>query len=138
MEKDKELIAFISQMTVEEKVGQMQQLSKNAVDADVFSRFQEGGLPGSYLHVLGHETGEFDAGVQNSRLRISPIFGIDAIHGHSLLRELCFLSVHSALHTLTADMPKPISRIFHTFLIYLTKNILIRRFHFFRQTQTTF
>lgn len=97
MEKDKELLAFISQMTVEEKVGQMQQLSKNAVDADVFSGFQKSGLPGSYLHVLGHETGEFDAGVQNSRLQIPPIFGIDAIHGHSLLKDATIFPTQLAM-----------------------------------------
>ena len=51
MQKDQEILDIISAMTVEEKVGQMQQLSKNAVDADVFARFQESGLPGSYLHV---------------------------------------------------------------------------------------
>ena len=84
-------------MSVEEKVGQMQQLSKNAVDADVFARFQESGLPGSYLHVLGHQTGEFAEGVANSRLRIPPIFGIDAIHGHSLLKQATIFPTQLAM-----------------------------------------
>lgn len=87
MKKDEQILQILSTMTVEEKVGQMQQLSRNAVDADVFSRFQESGLPGSYLHVLGSETGAFEEGVKNSRLQIPPIFGIDAIHGHSLLKQ---------------------------------------------------
>lgn len=97
MEKDKEILEFLSTMTVEEKVGQMQQLSKNAVDADVFTRFQKSGLPGSYLHVLGHETGEFKEGVENSRLQIQPIFGIDAIHGHSLLKEATIFPTQLAM-----------------------------------------
>jgi beta-glucosidase len=97
MQKDQEILDIISAMTVEEKVGQMQQLSKNAVDADVFARFQESGLPGSYLHVLGHETAEFTEGVENSRLQIPPIFGIDAIHGHGLLKEATIFPTQLAM-----------------------------------------
>ena len=87
MQKEKELLDLIATMTVEEKVGQMQQLSKNAVEPETFAQFQASGLPGSYLHVLGHETGAFADGVKNSRLQIPPIYGIDAIHGHSLLKD---------------------------------------------------
>lgn len=97
MQKDKEILDLISAMTVEEKVGQMQQLSKNAVEAEVFSKFQNSGLPGSYLHVLGYETGEFEEGVKNSRLRIPPIFGIDAIHGHGLLKEATIFPTQLAM-----------------------------------------
>lgn len=97
MKKDKEILDLLAGMTVEEKVGQMQQLSKNAVEADVFARFQESGLPGSYLHVLGHETGEFNEGVANSRLQIPPIFGIDAIHGHGLLKQATIFPTQLAM-----------------------------------------
>ena len=97
MQKDQTVLDLISTMCIEEKVGQMQQLSKNAVDAEVFARFQNSGLAGSYLHVLGHETGEFDEGVANSRLQISPIFGIDAIHGHSLLKEATIFPTQLAM-----------------------------------------
>ncbi len=97
MEKDQKILDLLATMTVEEKVGQMQQLSKNAVDADVFTYFQNSGLPGSYLHVLGHETGEFDAGVASSRLQIPPIFGIDAIHGHGLLKEATIFPTQLAM-----------------------------------------
>lgn len=97
MQKDQEILDLLSTMTLEEKVGQMQQLSKNAVDADVFDQFQKSGLPGSYLHVLGHETGEFDEGVASSRLQIPPIFGIDAIHGHGLLKEATIFPTQLAM-----------------------------------------
>lgn len=97
MQKDQAILNLITTMTIEEKVGQMQQLSKNAVEADVFAAFQKSGLPGSYLHVLGHETGEFEEGVSNSRLQIPPIYGIDAIHGHSLLKEATIFPTQLAM-----------------------------------------
>ncbi len=97
MQRDKEILDLLATMTVEEKVGQMQQLSKNAVEPDVFAQFQASGLPGSYLHILGHETGEFEEGVKNSRLQIPPVFGIDAIHGHSLLKQATIFPTQLAL-----------------------------------------
>ena len=77
---------IISQMTLEEKVAQMQQLSANATPKDQFEDFKTKGEIGSYLHVLGEETGEYLERAEDSRLRIPPIFGIDAIHGHALLK----------------------------------------------------
>ena len=90
MVKDKKteekIETILSGMTLEEKIGQMQQISKNAVPTEIFEEIKKTGILGSYLHVLGTETGEFDESVQNSRLQIPPIFGIDAIHGHALLK----------------------------------------------------
>lgn len=78
--------SLLSQMTLEEKVAQLQQLSANATPKDIFEDFKSKGEIGSYLHVLGNETGEYLDCAENSRLKIPPIFGIDAIHGHALLK----------------------------------------------------
>ncbi|MBQ4268315.1 MAG: glycoside hydrolase family 3 C-terminal domain-containing protein, partial [Clostridia bacterium] len=71
---------------LEEKVAQMQQLSANATPADVFAKFKAEGKIGSYLHVLGEETGGYLEAAAQTELKIPPIFGIDAIHGHALLK----------------------------------------------------
>ena len=79
---------LLSQMTTEEKVAQMLQLSAGGANPeDLFNECKKEGLLGSYLHVLGEETGEYIDGAKNSRLKIPPIFGIDAIHGHALLKQ---------------------------------------------------
>ena len=79
--------SILAQMTIEEKVGQMQQLSQNATPPNIFESFKAQGEIGSYLHVLGEETGAFLEFASKSRLQIPPIFGIDAIHGHALLKD---------------------------------------------------
>ncbi len=78
--------ALLSQMTVEEKVGQMLQVSYNAngMTPEAYEKWKKMGL-GSYLHVLGDEAEEIRELAKQTRLKIPPIFGIDAIHGHSLL-----------------------------------------------------
>lgn len=73
-------------MTLEEKIAQMQQLSANATPMDIFEKFKADGKIGSYLHVLGEETDGFLESAQKTELKIPPIFGIDAIHGHALLK----------------------------------------------------
>ncbi len=78
---------LIEQMTLEEKVAQMQQISANMADKALRNKFIEMGTVGSFLHVLGSETADYTTPAENSRLKISPIFGIDAIHGHALLKE---------------------------------------------------
>lgn len=78
--------SLLSQMTWEEKVGQMQQLSAGATPKEIFEAFKEKGEIGSFLHVLGVETGSFLEASSRSRMKIPPIFGIDAIHGHALLK----------------------------------------------------
>ena len=75
---------MLSEMTVEEKVGQMQQVSCESFRPEVFERFCELG-GGSFLHVLGENAGAIRDQAAKTRMKIPPIFGIDAIHGHSLL-----------------------------------------------------
>lgn len=81
-ECEKFIDGIIADMTVEEKVLQLQQVSANCVGQEKFWRFVEDGA-GSFLHVLGED-------IEKSRKRmkklgkIPPIYGIDAIHGHAL------------------------------------------------------
>ena len=78
--------AILSKMSLEDKVAQMLQLSANANPSDIFEKFKSEGKLGSYLHVLGHETGSFLESAAQTELKVPPIFGIDAIHGHALLK----------------------------------------------------
>ena len=88
---------LLSKMTVEEKVAQMQQLSANATPEDIFEQFKAEGKIGSYLHVLGEETGGFLDSAEKTEWKIPPIFGIDAIHGHSLLKAATIFPSQLAL-----------------------------------------
>ncbi len=83
---EEKVTELLAQMTVEEKVGQMLQVSYNAngMTPEAYEKWKKMGL-GSYLHVLGDEAEEIRAYARQTRLKIPPIFGIDAIHGHSLL-----------------------------------------------------
>lgn len=75
---------MLSQMTVEEKIAQMQQVSPEKHQPEVFERFRKLG-GGSFLHVLSEDADAVREDAKKTRMQISPIFGIDAIHGHSLL-----------------------------------------------------
>lgn len=75
---------MLQEMTVEEKVAQMQQVSPEGFQPEVFERFRKLG-GGSFLHVLSDGADEVRADAAKTRMKIPPIFGIDAIHGHSLL-----------------------------------------------------
>lgn len=86
-ERERKINAIIEKMTVEEKVAQMQQLSQNATPKEEFESFKRKGTIGSFLHVLGEETGEFLESAEKTEKKIPPIFGIDAIHGHALLKQ---------------------------------------------------
>ncbi len=104
---EKRVEALLSQMTIEEKVGQMNQFcgvehvssrDKQAhsdnpdahgfyegINADTLRKWTKQGLIGSYLHVLtAEEANELQALAMQSRLGIPLIFGIDAIHGNCL------------------------------------------------------
>lgn len=81
---ERRITEMLAQMTVEEKIGQMQQISYESFRPEVFERFRKLGA-GSFLHVLGEQTEEIRADAEKTRMKIPPIFGIDAIHGHSLL-----------------------------------------------------
>ncbi len=78
--KAKELL---KQMTTEEKVAQMLQVSYVNVSKEEALRWASMGA-GSFLHVLGEDAREIQRAAMKSRLGIPVIFGIDAIHGHSL------------------------------------------------------
>ena len=104
---EKRVEALLSQMTIEEKVGQMNQFcgvrhvekrDKKAqadnqdaqgyypgINADTLRKWTQQGLIGSYLHVLeDDEANELQRLAMSSRLGIPLIFGIDAIHGNCL------------------------------------------------------
>ena len=104
---EKRVESLLSQMTLEEKVGQMNQFcgvehvaqkDKKAqsdnqdaqgfypgINADTLRKWTREGRIGSYLHVLtAEEANELQALAMESRLGIPLIFGIDAIHGNCL------------------------------------------------------
>ncbi len=76
--------ALLSQMTLEEKAAQMLQIPYANVGREKALEWARKGA-GSFLHVLGDDAREVqEAAIQESRLGIPVIFGIDAIHGHGL------------------------------------------------------
>ena len=75
--------ALLQQMTTEEKVAQMIQVSYADVDREEAIRWASLGA-GSFLHVLGDDAREVQRAAMQTRLGIPVIFGIDAIHGHGL------------------------------------------------------
>ena len=104
---EKRVESLLSQMTLEEKVGQMNQfcgvvhvsnMDKKAqadnqdaqgyypgINADTLRKWTKMGLIGSYLHVLTpEEANELQHLAMESRLGIPLILGIDAIHGNCL------------------------------------------------------
>ena len=104
---EKRVESLLSQMTLEEKVGQMNQFcgvkhveqrdkklqadNQDAqgyypgINADTLRAWTKRGLIGSYLHVLTpEEANELQALAMQSRLGIPLILGIDAIHGNCL------------------------------------------------------
>ena len=78
---------LIQQMTLEEKVAQMMQIPYSVVGREESLRWARLGV-GSFLHVLGDDAREVQkTAMEQSRLGIPVIFGIDAIHGHGLKHE---------------------------------------------------
>ena len=76
--------ALLAEMTLEEKAAQMVQVPVPFVGHEEALRWARLGA-GSFLHVLGDEAREIQkAAIEESRLGIPVIFGIDAIHGHGL------------------------------------------------------
>ena len=84
MEYENRISEMLAEMTLEEKIAQMQQVSPESFRPEVFEHFRKLG-GGSFLHVLGKDADAVRADAENTRMKIPPIFGIDAIHGHSLL-----------------------------------------------------
>jgi beta-glucosidase len=90
---EKKIDALLARMTLEEKVGQLNQYSNNldltgpppSADAQKLVYDQvRGGLVGSLLNVTGAEATRKaqQLAVENSRLKIPLIFGLDVIHGY--------------------------------------------------------
>ena len=78
---------LLHRMTLEEKVAQMVQIPYSVVGREESLRWARLGA-GSFLHVLGDDAREVQrVAMQESRLGIPVIFGIDAIHGHGLKHE---------------------------------------------------
>lgn len=75
--------SLLQQMTTEEKVAQMIQVSYADVGREEAIRWASLGA-GSFLHVLGDDAREVQRAAMQTRLGIPVIFGIDAIHGHGL------------------------------------------------------
>ena len=79
--------ALLSQMTLEEKAAQTVQVPYTVVGREESLRWAKLGA-GSFLHVLGDDAREVQrTAMQQSRLGIPVIFGIDAIHGHGLNQQ---------------------------------------------------
>ena len=75
---------LLSRMTLEEKAAQMVQVPYAFAGREESLRWAKLGA-GSFLHVLGDDAREIQrAAMEESRLGIPVIFGIDAIHGHGL------------------------------------------------------
>lgn len=84
-ETEKKITDLISQMTPEEKVLQMIQISDvDFYPEGTYEKFIKLGA-GSFLHVLGKDTAPIIEAAKHTRMKIPPIFGIDAIHGHAFL-----------------------------------------------------
>jgi beta-glucosidase len=90
---DKEVETLLNKMTLEEKVGQMIQYSSfwdvtGPAPSDGFAKIKmeqlKNGMVGSMLNVRGAENIRKwqEMAVNNSRLGIPMIFGLDVIHGH--------------------------------------------------------
>lgn len=75
---------LISRMTIEEKIGQMMQISYSCVTPKEAEEWVTKRFAGSYLHILGDNAKHLQELTSNTRLGIPIIFGIDAIHGHGL------------------------------------------------------
>ena len=87
MEVKKKVEEIISQMTLEEKAAQMIQVPVAMVGMEQAKEWARRGV-GSFLHALGDDARELQkVAVNESRLKIPVVFGIDAIHGHGLNRN---------------------------------------------------
>lgn len=91
---------LLNEMTAEEKVGQMMQITCSITDIlrdgadmtfvysmmpeDEVRRWAQERCAGSFLHVLGDTARAIQEMALSSRLGIPVLFGIDAVHGHAL------------------------------------------------------
>lgn len=77
---------IIREMTLEEKIEQMQQLAATATPENILEELSRKGNIGAYLNVSDEQKIEYVENSKKTRLKIPPIFGVDAIHGHALLK----------------------------------------------------
>ncbi len=75
---------LMDRMTIEEKVGQMVQISYNSTSIEEAEDWASRKFAGSFLHVLGDNARHLQKLAMGTRLGIPMVFGIDAVHGHSL------------------------------------------------------
>ena len=80
---ERKIAKLLKEMTIEEKVLQLQQVAANG-DSETLKSFIHRGA-GSFLHVLGKDSDAIRAEAEKTRMKIPPIFGIGAIHGHALV-----------------------------------------------------
>lgn len=75
---------LLSRMSIEEKIGQMMQVSYNQVSPAQAEDWVTKRYAGSFLHVLGDNARHLQDLSESTPLGIPILFGIDAIHGHAL------------------------------------------------------
>ncbi len=80
---EQKITEIINGLSIEEKVLQMLQISGQGNTPETYEKFTALNT-GSYLHELGEGTDRLRAKAKETNSKIPPIFGIDAIHGHSL------------------------------------------------------
>lgn len=71
-------------MSVEEKIGQMTQISYSCVKPEEAEEWVTKRFAGSFLHTLGDDARHLQQLTSNTRHKIPLLFGIDAVHGHAL------------------------------------------------------
>lgn len=102
--------ALLTQMTIEEKVAQMTQISYAGCTREEALQWAKLGV-GSFLHVLGDDARELQDAACHTRLGIPVLFGIDAVHGHCLNRDAAiFPSQLSMACSFNPEVPKKIGR----------------------------
>ncbi len=75
---------LLSKMSLEEKIGQMLQVSYNQVSLNEAEDWVAKKFAGSFLHVLGDNARRLQELTESTPHGIPILFGIDAIHGHAL------------------------------------------------------
>lgn len=80
----KRALDLITRMTVEEKIGQMTQISYNQVNIKEAEEWVKAKYAGSFLHVLGDDARHLQQMASTTPHKIPLLFGIDAVHGHAL------------------------------------------------------
>ena len=75
---------LIERMTLEEKIGQMMQISFISVSAEEAEEWITKRCAGSFLHALGDDAKRLQEISLSTRLGIPLLFGIDAVRGHAL------------------------------------------------------